>query len=103
MPSDAGTPGAIFAKYPSSRRSDGLFRTKNRIDSGKTAAVTTAISNGISPPTTNTDCHPKRDIRPAATKPPNAAPIVKPHNIVVTAVLRYLWGVNSKVNEMVFG
>ena len=62
-----------------------------------------AISNGMEPPTTNTACQPNREIKAAAIKPPTAAPIEKPQNIVMTAVALNLLGTYSEVNAIVFG
>src|SRR5262245_40389683 len=98
-----GPRGEIFDRYFLTLSSWPPFKRRNRMDSGSKAIVTTAISNGIEPLTTNTACHPKREISAAAMKPPTAAPIEKPQNMVMTAVALNFLGTYSEVNAMVFG
>lgn len=62
-----------------------------------------AVKHGSAPPTTKTDCQPKRVISPAATKPPIAAPSENPQNITVTAVALYAFGADSEVSAIAFG
>src|SRR4051812_22433403 len=50
------------------------FKRRNRIDSGRNANDKAAVTSGIRPPTTKTDCQPKDEMSPAATNPPTAAP-----------------------------
>ena len=55
------------------------------------------------PPTRNTERQPKRGIRSAASKPPSAAPIEKPQNMIITMVARRRCGLYSAVIATVFG
>src|SRR2546427_1066 len=62
-------------------------------------------SSHIQPKTTDTtDPHSRQPPEKyIATQPPNAAPSVKPHIMLVTAVASYFFGANSVVSAIVFG
>ena len=62
-----------------------------------------AITNGTAPPNWNTDRHPKLGISHAATKPPIAAPSVKPTVMHIISVTRDRLGLNSPTSAVACG
>src|SRR6266516_4613679 len=95
--------GAILDRYRATLSRFPPLRTRKRIDSGSRTIERTPITTGRIPPTINTDCQPNCEISPAATKPPTAAPMEKPVNIVMTAVARNFLGAYSEVRAMALG
>src|SRR5437588_10104814 len=79
------------------------FRTRKRIDSGRTAIDIIASRIGTEPPTRNTDCHPNRLMTAAATQPAHADPNEKPQNIVITAAFLERSGMYSDVSPIALG
>ena len=79
------------------------FRTRKRIDSGRTAIDRIASRIGIEPPTRNTACHPNRLMTAAATQPAHADPNENPQNIVMTAAFLERSGMYSEVSAMALG
>ena len=74
-----------------------------RIDSGKRNTDTAASSNGTTPPTMNTLRHPNAGMMAAATRPPAAAPSVKPQNMPLSSKARYRVGTDSDSNVVAIG
>ena len=58
---------------------------------------------GTSPPTTNTARQPNAGINAALTKPPTAAPTVKPHDTSIMRVTRLPRGLNSPTSAIALG
>jgi len=61
------------------------------------------MTRGTRPPTRKTACHPKRDSSAALTKPPSAAPTVKPHDTSIIQVTRVRAGLNSPASAIALG
>ena len=61
------------------------------------------MTSGTAPPTKNTERQPKSGISHNATKPPTAAPAVKPTVMPIVSVTRLRFGLNSPTSAVAFG
>ena len=98
-----GTSGASLRSTRAMRSGGAPRSTRKRIDSGRMTAATSAAMHGSTPPSTKIDRQPKLSINAADAKPPAAAPMVTPQNMIITVVARMRAGVYSAVSAMVFG
>ncbi len=96
-------PGSINPSNCATRPSALPVSARNRTDSGSLNTSTGASSSGATPPTMNTERQPKCGIKAAASRPPSAAPIENPENMIITMVARRRRGLNSDVSAMVLG
>ena len=61
------------------------------------------MTSGTAPPTKKTERQPKSGISHSATKPPTAAPAVKPTVMPIVSVTRLRLGLNSPTSAVAFG
>ncbi len=94
--------GSNFASQSRARASR-PFNTRNCSDSGSAMTIQTASNKGTRPPTQNTERQPKAGISAALTKPPSAAPSVKPHETSIIRLTRCSAVENSPTSAIAFG
>ncbi len=95
--------GSSWASHRASVSRPRPLTARNCGDSGSPQTIAIAIASGITPPKMNTDRQPKAGIIHAATKPPRAAPTVKPTVMHIMNVTRLRLGLNSPMSAVAFG